>query len=115
MYARLEHEEIRMTTNTDIGEWFDDGVELGASHMIIVCDTFDHEDYPVYVKQIPLPTEPKVESASRSAGRLYQVSDVRAFVHDNYSGQNMQRTMEVYKLTESKEGQLEALTLVFRY
>ena len=84
--------------------------------MIIVCDTFDHEDCPVYVKQIPLPTgRPKVESASRSAGRLYHVSDVRAFVHDNYSGQNKQRTMEVYKLTETKEGQFESLTLVFRY
>ncbi len=34
----------------DIRRWFIDGKTQGATHMIVVCDTFDHEDYPVYVK-----------------------------------------------------------------
>ena len=39
------------TTAEDIGRWFDEGVEEGATHMIVVCDTYDYEDYPVFVKK----------------------------------------------------------------
>lgn len=51
------------------------------THLVVVCDTFDHEDYPVYVK-------------------LGQ--DVRKVVAE-YNGPNMQRVMEVYDLTESEK------------
>ena len=33
----------------DIKEWFDTGQKLGATHMIVVCDTYDWDDFPVYV------------------------------------------------------------------
>ncbi len=36
-------------TRDDISEWFDAGVEAGATHMIIVCDTFDYSNFPKYV------------------------------------------------------------------
>ncbi len=52
--------------------------------MIVVCDTFDHEDYPVYVK----PGE-----------------DVRK-KYAEYDGPNMQRVMEVYALHLDLESQL---------
>lgn len=73
------------TTKEDIGTWFDEGVQQGATHMIVVCDTFDYEDYPVYVK----PGE-----------------DVRE-KYEQYNGKNMQRVMEVYSLKKSKESQLD--------
>lgn len=72
------------TTKEEISTWFDEGVEQGATHMIVVCDTFDHEDYPVYVKL---------------------GEDVRE-TYKKYDGQNMQRVMEVYSLKKSKESQL---------
>ena len=72
------------TTKEDISAWFDMGVQQGATHMIVVCDTFDHEDYPVFV----LPGE-----------------DVRE-KYKKYDGENMQRVMEVYSLKKSKESQL---------
>lgn len=98
-----------MTTQDDIREWFLAGTELAATHLIVVCDTFDHEDYPVYVKEIP-------GTGSEQAGyqRVQPVSDVRAFVTNNYSGQNMQRTMEVYKLSDPMEEQLRT-PRCFRY
>lgn len=37
-----------MTTRELIADWFDRGVSKGATHMLVVCDTFDHTDYPVY-------------------------------------------------------------------
>jgi hypothetical protein len=51
--------------------------------MVIVCDTFDWEDYPVFVG----PDEDVVQVA------------------DNYR-KNMQRVMEVYQLDLDKELQL---------
>jgi hypothetical protein len=80
-----------MTTKQDISEWFLEGQKGGATHMIVVCDTFDHEDYPVYV----MPKE-----------------NVREIVK-NYSG-NMQNVMEVYNLSLNKEMQLNK-TRVFEF
>lgn len=37
-----------MTTKFEIEEWFDEGVKMKARYMVVVCDTFDHEDYPCY-------------------------------------------------------------------
>ena len=67
-----------------ISEWFDKGKEQGHSHMLIVCDTFDYEDYPVYVG-----IDENVEK-----------------IYNQYNGPNMQRVMEVYKLSDDKEVQL---------
>lgn len=39
-----------MTTKTEIREWLERGREKGATHMIVACDTFDWEDYPVFVE-----------------------------------------------------------------
>ena len=36
-------------TRKDIKTWFVEGKEKGATHMIIVCDSFSYEDYPVFV------------------------------------------------------------------
>ncbi len=72
------------TTKEDIKEWIKRGQDQGATHMIVVCDTFDWEDYPVYV----MPTE-----------------DARTKYH-SYNGQNMQKVMEVYNLSKDINYQL---------
>ncbi len=38
-------------SRADIKRWFRNGKKNGATHMIVVCDTFDYEDYPVYVEK----------------------------------------------------------------
>jgi hypothetical protein len=68
----------------DISGWFDSGVADGATHMIVVCDTFDHDDYPIFCKGA-------------------------AACLDQYKGHhnvNMQRVMEVYDLHADKTEQL---------
>lgn len=72
-----------MTTQSDIKKWLDDAPK-GATHMLVVCDTFDWEDYPVYVKKSD------------------NVHDVKS----KYDGGNMQRVMEVYNLKKSLKKQL---------
>lgn len=32
----------------DIASWFDRGAASGARYMIVLCDTYDYDDYPVY-------------------------------------------------------------------
>ena len=82
-------------TKQDIRQWFLDGVELHATHMIVVCDTYDYEDYPVYV--MPDDDVRKIEAKHQlSAG-------------------NMQRVMEVYNLSLDREEQLNHIGLVFNY
>jgi hypothetical protein len=75
-----------MTTKQEIGAWFDRGLAYPEkpTHMLVVVDGFDHEDYPVFVK----PSE--------------NVHDV----YNAYNGPNMQRVMEVYNLQGDKEQQL---------
>lgn len=30
-----------------ISGWFDDAMAAGAEYLIVVCDTYDHDDYPI--------------------------------------------------------------------
>lgn len=73
-----------MTLKKELSEWFDRGVAQGASHMIVVCDTYDHEDYPVYVMD-PLDVVKKQKE---------------------YEVMPMQRVMEIYSLRKDKQEQM---------
>ncbi len=73
-----------MTTKADISGWFDTGVKNGATHMIVVCDTYDWEDYPVY--------------ATGDAEAIQQ--------YNHHHGPNMQKVMEVYDLRMDRDTQL---------
>jgi hypothetical protein len=73
-----------MTSIEMIYDWLIEGKRQKATHCIVVCDTFDHEDYPVYVSK---------------------KQDVHEQVK-KYNGPNMQRVMEVYNLKKPLESQL---------
>lgn len=80
------------TTKLDLRQWFAEGVEAGSTHMIVVCDTFDWDDYPVYV----MPGED---------------------VHERekyYRSSSMQKVMEVYNLQQPMEPQMRP-GMVFNY
>ena len=72
------------TTKDDIREWFASGIRQEATHLIVVCDTFEWDDYPVYV----LPGQDVKEKESE------------------YDGKNMQKIMEVYNLSIDMEEQI---------
>lgn len=36
-------------TLSEIEAWYGEGESKGASHMIIACDSFDYEDYAIFV------------------------------------------------------------------
>ena len=72
------------TTKEDLGRWFDNGLEAAATWMLVVCDTFSHEDYPVYVQ---------------GGESHYTAARTRCST-------NMQRVMEVYDLRGDKALQL---------
>jgi hypothetical protein len=74
------------TTKEDIQRWINNAPKK-ATHMIVVCDTFDWEDYPVYVL----------------AGQ-----DVNK-VHNAHNGVNMQKVMEVYNLSMPIKNQLNEM------
>jgi hypothetical protein len=67
-----------------LSEWFDQGVSKGMAYMIVVCDSFSYEDYPVF-------TCADVEEF----GKAYKAST-----------SNMQRVREVYDLNMDKNMQI---------
>jgi hypothetical protein len=72
------------TSKEDIRGWIERGKKEGATHMIVVCDTFDHSDYPVFV------------SLGENAREKAKAND----------GTNMQRVMEVYNLSMDIDAQM---------
>lgn len=73
-----------MTTKDEIGAWFDRGVEQGATHMLVVADTFDWSDYPVYV-------QPGQDARTEAIAQ---------------NRKDMQKLMEVYNLAMDRDQQL---------
>lgn len=67
-----------------IREWVEKGVATNATHVIIVYDRWDYEDYPVYVD--------KHQSVNAEI--------------DARDGRNMLKVMEVYDLSMDIDSQL---------
>lgn len=80
-------------TTKEIREWLECGKAQGATHMLVVCDTFDWSDYPVFV----MPGENVREIAKKNGGP------------------NMTRLMEVYNLALPFDEQLTPFRRVFNY
>lgn len=59
------------TTQSEIRRWLAEGKAKGATHTIIVCDTFDHEDYPVHV----MPDD-DVRKKAANPGEMQRVMEV---------------------------------------
>lgn len=75
-----------MTTKNELKEWFETiGSPQQHSHMIVVTDTYDYEDYPVYVKLSE------------------NVHDVLAKI----GNQSMSKITEIYSYSQSILPQLE--------
>lgn len=79
-------------TLPDIKRWFKDGVAQKATHMIVVCDTFDYDDYPMYANGLEDFKKKWIEATT-----------------------NMQRPMEVYDLSMSMESQSNPTSRVWNY
>lgn len=74
-------------TIDDIERWLEEGKEEGATHVIVACDTFDYEDYPINV----MPNEDVHE----------KVAGYRQGLH------SMQKVMGVYNLSKDWNKQLK--------
>lgn len=70
-------------TRDELRRWFENGVADGQDYMIVVCDTFDYEDYPAYATK-----------------------DTFANREKHYKAASMQTIMEVYDLNQDMEEQL---------
>ena len=72
------------TTINRLKDWFLVGQEKEASHMIIVCNTFDWEDFPVYVMK---------DQNARDICKKYNTHE-------------QSKVMEVYNINKDIESQL---------
>ena len=80
------------TTQADIRGWLERGKEMGATHMIVVCDTYDWEDLPRYVMpnenvrdvhtEVSTPGNRVMEVYSLRLDWDFQLNEHRAFHFD---------------------------------
>jgi hypothetical protein len=83
-----------MTTIQDIRKWVEEAQEDGCTHLLVVCDTFEYEDYPVKIHS----KDKKLEN--------FEWNDVELALN-HFDGPNMQKVMEVYNLSLDIEPQLK--------
>lgn len=38
-----------MTTQEDVNRWVAEAKKKNCTHLMVVCDTFEYEEYPVYI------------------------------------------------------------------
>ncbi len=59
-------------TLEEFNEWKARGTAMGATHLISVCDTWDYEDYPVFV----MPTEKLDDKVAKASTNMQRVNEV---------------------------------------
>jgi hypothetical protein len=70
---------LMATTQADIRRWLHDDRAKGATHMIVAADTFNYEDYPVYIK----PSEDvRVKEAELRKTDFTRVMEIYSFSMD---------------------------------
>lgn len=77
---------IMATTKEDIRLWLKKGNTENNTHMIVVTDTFDYEDFPVYVTS---------------------KENVNEKIKENQNREKMLKVMEVYKYSIDLEKQIQ--------
>jgi hypothetical protein len=74
-------------TKDDIERWFDEAKLNGATHLIIVCDTFDYEDFPVHVKKVEdFWTTYNLYNKPENMTRIMEVFDMNAPKDEQMAG-----------------------------
>lgn len=69
---------MNVTTLQDLKSWFARGVATGNTHMIVVCDTFDYSDFPVYVNgDANVARHREQELANEGMNKIMEVYDLR--------------------------------------
>lgn len=64
------------TSKETIRAWLKEGKKNGCTHMIVVCDTWDHTDSPIYCES-PEKTLEQIEKMNTVLFRLMEVYDLR--------------------------------------
>ena len=78
------------TTRQDIEKWFDRGVAQKARHMLIVCDSFEYVDYPVFTT-----TDDECLARHKNPGEMQQVMEVYDLRADKAEQMNEHRAMRL--------------------
>jgi hypothetical protein len=74
------------TSMETLRKWFDQGKSIGCAHMLVVCDAYNYEDYPIYVES---GRDPLVVASERcSSGNMQQLMECYA-LHKPFDEQEM--------------------------
>lgn len=66
------------TRRDEIEEWFRGGSERHARYLLVVADTFSHEDYPTYAKDDDECRRKMADCTTENMQRVVEIYDLRA-------------------------------------
>jgi hypothetical protein len=89
------------TTREQLALWFDEGTKQGADYMIIVTDTFDWTDFPVYVTNGGEETVHQVAQGYENETSMSKVMEVYDLHGDKAEQVNANRTWAIPRPTPS--------------
>jgi hypothetical protein len=72
----------------EIGRWFDEGVTQGKRYLVVMCDTFDWEDYPTYYD-----TADGAKLAMRAPSQMQKVMECYDLAADKAQQMGTRRAM----------------------
>lgn len=72
-------------TRQDVDRWIDTAKEKKAKYIISVCDTFDWDDYPVYI----MPNEDLEERKKEYRGNMQRINEVIEIKEDGTVIENL--------------------------
>jgi len=75
-------------TRNDISEWFDRGINLQAKYMVVLCDTFDWEDYPCFFNSAEA-----AQCKKAAPGLMQKVMEIYDLLADKNEQMNKHRVM----------------------
>lgn len=79
-----------MTTKDEISAWIERGIGDNENYMVVVCDTFSYDDYPVYYK-----TEDQVRQKLQHPGSMQSIMEVYDLNGDIDAQLNTRRSMAI--------------------
>ncbi len=66
----------------DVDYWIEMAIDMGATHIISVCDTFDYDDYPVYVMPMESLDEKLQHYRHASMQRINEIIEIAKIIKE---------------------------------
>ena len=63
-------------TRQEVDQWIETARENGNTHIVVMCDTFDYDNYPIYVNSQEEADKAVKDKSGKNMQQLQEIIDV---------------------------------------